>query len=302
MSGASTTTADVTTTTTTTTTDVLADLHPIVELDGRLVFDEATHTYSECVSDGHCYDISVTEVVNQFFPVVDADAFIARVRKAGCLAPRYRRMTNDKLKAAWMEEGDGAVRDCRAMHRVLERLFKGGHWQSPDYGLAWALADSPRHAVELTQFAAFYARQIARRGLVPFRAELGMADDTTRVAGTLDAVFVCPADGHLELYNWKRNRRSDVDDCSAWTKALLTDGPLVDLSCCHLSMYSLELNLYKCILERNAPSLAPITRMWLVFFHPDQAVAEIIKVPTMTPAADWMLETTAARRQSTPKQ
>lgn len=274
--------------------DTLAAAHPVPEFDSRLAFDEAAHVYTDRTT-GHCFDISVSGVVKQFFPSFDSDAIIQRLIQTPSQS-RYRGMDAATIKAEWAETAEHG----RRLHAIIERLLKTRRWQAPDCGLAWAAGLAPAYKIELAQFTAFYATHIIRqRGLVPFRVELRLADTASQVAGTLDALFVSPADGHLELYDWKRVHR--IDAGSRFANALPVDGPLAGLAACNLVYYGLQLNLYKRILERNAPSLAPITHMWLAVFHPDQAVAKIIEVPTMTSAADWMLETTAARRQSTPK-
>lgn len=81
----------------------------------------------------------------------------------------------------------------------------------------------------------------------PFRCEWVVGDAALGVGGTLDAVFRHRDTRAYHIFDWKTNRKFTTGD--PWGKKLLP--PFDDLAECDLNYYSLQVSLYKLILQRN---------------------------------------------------
>lgn len=119
--------------------------------------------------------------------------------------------------------------------------------------------------------------------LEPFRSEWVVYDKDIKIAGTIDAVFKDTRDDTYWILDWKRVRTGLEADLEAtrygyvqspdeWLEpvkpwATKMPEPLQDLYNTKYWNYSLQLNLYKMILEKNYG--IKIKGMKLVQFHPE---------------------------------
>ena len=88
-------------------------------------------------------------------------------------------------------------------------------------------------------------------------------DEELKFAGSIDMVFENP-DGTLQIYDWKRCK--EITKINNWNKYSITDviDHLPDTNYWH---YSLQLNTYKAILEKNYGKR--VTDLYLVCLHPN---------------------------------
>ena len=93
--------------------------------------------------------------------------------------------------------------------------------------------------------------------LTPYRTEMMVWDKELRLAGSIDMIFENP-DGTLQVYDWKRckNIKKDNRWQSSTTECI---SHLPDTNFWH---YSLQLNTYKYMLEKNYGK--KVTDMYLV--------------------------------------
>jgi len=136
---------------------------------------------------------------------------------------------------------------------------------------------------EALQVREFWESHANPKGIVPYRSEWVIWDETYKIAGTIDALMYNPATGGYLIYDWKRVSKGlevDLDatrygykpgedewlnDVPRWTKRMLAPVEvLYDTKYWH---YSLQLNLYRSILERCYG--LRIDGMVLVQIHPD---------------------------------
>jgi hypothetical protein len=119
--------------------------------------------------------------------------------------------------------------------------------------------------------------------LVPYRSEWVVWDDEWNIAGTIDAVFKDIRDGSYWILDWKRVRTGLEPDLEAtrwgyiqkddewlepvkpWAKKM--PKPLDDFYSTKYWNYSMQLNMYKTILEKNYG--IKIKGMKLIQFHPE---------------------------------
>jgi ATP-dependent exoDNAse (exonuclease V) beta subunit len=111
--------------------------------------------------------------------------------------------------------------------------------------------------------------------LKPYRTEWMIYDEECKIAGSIDMVYM-NEDGTLSIYDWKRCL--SIEKTSGWNKYGIEEcvNHLPDTNFWH---YSLQLNIYKRILEKNYGMT--ISQLFLVKLHPDNKSGsfELIKLP-----------------------
>lgn len=96
--------------------------------------------------------------------------------------------------------------------------------------------------------------------LLPLASEFIVGDEDYGVCGTIDQLYYNKKTKMIEIWDWKTNKAFSVDN--DFSKKLKY--PLQDLESCHINIYSLQLNLYKFIIEKNTK--LKIGKLWLVNF------------------------------------
>jgi hypothetical protein len=118
-----------------------------------------------------------------------------------------------------------------------------------------------------TQFKTFYEDKLFWTWK-HFRTEWAVYDLETRIAGKIDYIGIDPVTGHLIIIDWKRVR--DISSCcfNRFQKKDPVKGFAVceSFDSCKIVTYSLQLNIYKWILERNYGVY--VKYMYLLQMHP----------------------------------
>ena len=226
-------------------------------------FNEESHTYT--LEDGEkC--TSVTTLVHSLFPVFDADKVIDGIEKSS--SSKYKGLSREEIKRQWKLNGKRAATAGTSLHKYIEDFYLG----KP--GLV------RRNDPEAQQFHKF---QEAYTDLQPFQVEWVVCDPKFRVAGTVDMVFR-DSEGKYHIYDWKRaanivrNRR--YEDYCLHPEL----GYIPNTNFWH---YSLQLNLYKRIIERTES--IRISSMKLVQFHPDLNHYRVVEVESMQDEVETIL-------------
>lgn len=191
-----------------------------------------------------CAPTRVTSLVAEYFPVFDADAVLGRMDrskgkyKGACAVPWYiikrlrkkrEGMTAEQCKEQWRKKADDAREKGTELHRTLESLLT---------------RTFTVHAATPETAAAMDAVQRIKEDFGEFvMAETAICtDEESLLAGTFDALFFTKGD-ELLLIDWKR-----AENLMKWTpdKGIKV---MSDHSATQLVKYSLQLHLYKYILE-----------------------------------------------------
>ena len=96
---------------------------------------------------------------------------------------------------------------------------------------------------------------------VPFRTEWTLWDSETRICGSVDMIFKDP-DGTLKVYDWKRSK--EIKQSNRFQKGAAEE--VKHLDDCNYEHYSLQLNIYKYLIEKNYGF--KVTELAIVVFHP----------------------------------
>ena len=193
-----------------------------------------------------CAPTRVTSLVAEYFPVFDADAVLGRMDrskgkyKGACAVPWYiikrlrkkrEGMTAEQCKEQWRKKGDEAREAGTALHFFIKLLL-----EKEDF---------------LMMVAPQIEQEAAKEAVKRIEADFGSfisaevpicTDEELLLAGTFDALFFTKGD-ELLLIDWKR-----AENLLKWTpdKGIKV---MSDHNATQLVKYSLQLHLYKYILE-----------------------------------------------------
>jgi hypothetical protein len=217
----------------------LKNAHP---RDQEIEFQEEGHIYT---IRGDKYYKSCTTWLKSFFAKFDPDAVIENMMNSpNWEMSKYYGMTKQEIKQGWSENGKRAAEFGTSMHKHIEEFYNG--------------KDLPDLTPELESFVKFYEDH---SHLTPFRTEMMIFDEDIRICGSVDMLFQND-NGTYSIYDWKFAK--EIQTYSYGKKGLF---PLEHLNDCNTVHYTLQLNLYRVILERKYGYA--IQDMNLIFMHRD---------------------------------
>jgi ATP-dependent exoDNAse (exonuclease V) beta subunit len=232
----------------------MVNFHP---RDERIKFQEEGHLYFIYNEDGTLLDkptISVTTLIHHYFPDFDADGIIKMMMKSkNWTNSKYYGMSKGEIKAQWSENGKNAASIGTLMHFNIELFLNGIN----------VIDETPQFNHFLNFWNVFNNKYPQ---FVPYNTEKlvffeNFGKDNQTLCGSID--FIMEDDtGKIIILDWK---------CS---KEIKTEGrdkgfePFNCLDNCNFSHYTLQLNIYRHILETKYNK--EVTFMMLVVLHPNQ--------------------------------
>ena len=228
------------------------------ERDSLLLFDEKYHSYS--------YKgmklISSTSLIHKLFIPFNADDIINDMQASPLWERnKYYPMTKEQIKNLWSKNSEEAMIQGTKLHADIESYL--------NYEVI---------SNESKEFQ-FFLNFMKDKKFVPYRTEWKIFDEDMKIAGTIDA---CSEDenGELTLFDWKRSK--EIKKSNDFKKKYSIKEYLKHLEDVNFNHYSLQLNLYKYILQKKYKK--KIKDMYLAIFHPECITQnyQIYLVPDMT--------------------
>lgn len=261
---------------------------------GTVTFDEEQHKY---FVDGVPMESSVTQLVGTYFSEFDSEAVATNMlTKSSFLTEsryeQYRAIlrdtdrfsieARDMIVAHWKTITDEAAALGTKMHKSIEAFYNHGTMPEP-------------MTKEFSMFLNFDSLT-DELGFVPFRTEQVVFDRELSLAGSVDMLYV-RADNiaskptKIWLVDWKRSKEIKMN---AFGNAR-GHAPFQALPDCNYQHYSIQLNLYKYLLEKNYDM--SIERMTLVILHPNQDSYIMLDVNDIQPLIVQALEVRLQERR-----
>ena len=223
------------------------------ERDSHIIFDEEPHIYT---IDGDSNYMSVTTFNHSHFEHFNADKIIDNMMNSNKWEQsKYYGMSKDEIKELWNNNGKEASTAGTKMHEDIEYYYN----------------NNPRenNSIEYEYFIRF---KNDFSHLIPYRTEWMIWDKELKLAGSIDMLFQ-NTDGTLEIYDWKRCK--DIVKINSWDK--YSHNKIIEhLPDTNFWHYSLQLNTYKYILEKNYGK--KINGMYLVCLHPNNKNKSYIRL------------------------
>ena len=238
--------------------------------DARITFTESTHTYT---IDGSSKGlISGTGFLHQFFGHFNAKQTIEKMMKSpNWPNSKYYGMTADAIAKQWSESGKDASTKGTAMHLGIEQFMNGAYN---------VILPEVKESKEFQYFMNFW--KDFGHDLEPYRAEWSVFSEEHMLCGQIDMLFRRKSDGKFLIYDWKRSR--EIRTSNEYQKGL---APLDHLDDCNYWHYSLQLNVYRWILE-NLYDME-IADMYLIICHPENANYKRMRLNRMDDEVEAML-------------
>ena len=245
--------------------DTLARKYPHLR-DEHIQFDEPTHTYT---IDGDSSFTSVTTWNHSHFEEFNADKVIAgMMARPNWPDNKYYGQTPEEIKAGWEKNRVTAAAAGTLLHYDIECFYNNVPVENDSVEYAQFIRYQVEHAKDFT----------------PYRTEWTVWDKELKLAGSIDMVYELP-DGTLMIYDWKRskgiirNKRFETHSTTECIKHL------PDTNFWH---YSLQLNTYRAILERNYGK--KVSKMCLVCLYPGQKSFKLFEVPPLDEEIEQLFE------------
>jgi ATP-dependent exoDNAse (exonuclease V) beta subunit len=177
-------------------------------------------------------------------------------------------MTREQIKASWDKNRDSASGFGTKMHADIEDYYNGLEVQND--------------SIEFEFFRKF-VKDFPE--LKPFRTEWMVFWEEMKISGSIDMIFENP-DGTIYIYDWKRCREIAYENYDKYLKTPCVNH-LPDTNFWH---YSLQLNMYKTILETKYNK--KVVGLYLVCLHPDNPYKtyDRIEVPFLEKEMGELLE------------
>lgn len=217
------------------------------ERDKFIEFEEISHKYT---INGDSNYVSVTTFNHSHFPNFDSDKIIDDIlaNKRMC-DPTYKyfKKTKEEILNDWNANAVSASGLGTKFHYDVECFYNG--------------IENENTSIEYKYFKNFVADH---PHLVPYRSEWVIYFEKIRLAGSIDMVFYDKKKESYAIYDWKRVKEISYD--SSFGKFAIT--PCIKhLPDTNFWVYSLQLNVYKAILEEKYGM--KISDLYLVACHPD---------------------------------
>lgn len=213
----------------------------------HIMFYEDKHIYQN-VDNRHRYT-SVTQAISRVKPDVDWDywAVYKHLETQGKVKPNYdnrliwfegswvshKKYLSEarKVRSTWKGKGDVSAKKGTFLHLYLENLFNNKVIKVP-----------AKYKGNIGGANQFYKDFKHRQAIY---AEVIVADDEIELAGQVDRPFFV-APGIIDLYDYKTDAEIKFDNKYSSLKH-----PCSDLPDCNFSKYTLQVNLYRWIIEKN---------------------------------------------------
>lgn len=235
------------------------------ERDSRIRFREEGHKY--WIDNDDIFVKSCTTVIGDFFEHFDKEIAVNKILNSkNYNEPTYKyyQMSREDILKQW----DDANKLGSFMHKCIENYFD--NIENPILPIP-----------EFNYFLSFFDDH--KDNWKIYRTEWLIFDEDLQITGAIDAVFT-DENGDLILVDWKRSnkiRKTGFDNLKA-------KEPIDHLDDCNFTKYSLQLNLYRRILERRYAK--KVIGMFLVVCHPDNETYEKINVTFLTQEIDLIFK------------
>ena len=241
------------------------------ERDNHIHFDEPTHVYTiDGSSKGFC---SITKCLTIICGHFDADAVISNmIRSKKWPQSQWFGMTPQEIKDAWAANGKEASEAGTAIHLAIEMYMNG----SPE-----TIVPEIKTSVEWQYFTRYWEKDSRR--WQPWRTEWEIWDKELLLAGSVDMVFKSLQDNTYAIYDWKRAKEIKMEN--PFQSGL---GPLSHFPDCNYWQYTLQLNLYRWILEKHYG--LKITELALIVLHPNNTSFKRFVLPILHEEIEELLD------------
>jgi hypothetical protein len=240
------------------------------------------------------YDFTTTSFVHSFFPHFEdeSDKIISNIlrgkRWREDKSYLYYQKSAEAIKDMWDVNRKEASELGTLMHARIELFYNHPTlWMIKDLNklkqaMLKIFAPDELQTKELNQFLHFHLQGPVQWKWEPFRTELRVFDRDIQIAGSVDMLYKSPdytdTNKWLIMLDWKRSK--EIEKSSKYKKR--AKHPISEFEDANYWKYSLQLNTYKTIIEKN--TTYKIQYMALGVFHPNFESYQVFEVAPLPDA------------------
>ena len=208
--------------------------------------------------------ISVTTLIHKYQEEFQED-FWADIKG------RQHDLTPNQVKRAWQFINKKGTIKGSAIHDYAENMFQNKEFEYPlqtimnEFGFDPVL---PEYETSKKHVNEFYEK--VRGKLIPIRTEFVVYDRESLIGGMLDMLFYNIKAEEFQIWDWKTNKKFIREEKS---RHLINELCMIEDS--DLEVYSLQLELYKYIIEKNTGM--KLGKSYIVWFSHNNPTYEIIE-------------------------
>lgn len=195
-------------------------------------------------------------------------------------------VTEADVNAEWLYKNHHATFEGSTLHDYIENYLSNRIFPYPKMspeGLHFKEIEETFKILK-QQFLNFYEVSVAAGKLIPVRSELVVGDEEWGVTGMIDQLFWNVKEQKLQIWDWKTN--TIINMLNKFGNKMLYI--LWMLDACEFTTYSLQLSVYKRILQRNTN--LELGDSYLVWFNEENPDYQIIKTEDYTHLVDEMFK------------
>jgi hypothetical protein len=208
--------------------------------------------------------ISVTTLIHQYQEEFDENYW-------SDFKANQHNLTPEEVLRAWRFINRKGTIKGSAIHDYAENMFQNKEFDYPqqmilnEFGFdpVWSEYQTTKKHVDK-----FYNDVQGR--LIPIRTEMVVYDKESLIAGMLDVLFYNVKMKEFQIWDWKTNKKFSEENKERYLR-----GTLCTIEDCDLELYSLQLEMYKQIIERNVP--IKLGQSYVVWFSHNNESYRIIK-------------------------
>ena len=234
-----------------------------IELDkfNKIIFNEEEHSY---FYDGvEC--LSTTKLISKFKKPFNAPVIAKAYAKK-------RDLDYEDVLQDWENQKIIAQKKGTEIHKYAEMRFLCKSYTPTE--------DGPPGLIKMID--KFY--QDVMNKLVLVRAEMIIGDEELLLCGMLDKLFYNKKSNQLEIWDYKTNK--ELRKTSKYKQKLL--GDLKHLPDCNFTTYSLQLGIYKALIERNTK--LKLGSSYLVWLNEGNETYKIFKTDDLNKEVNIILD------------
>lgn len=247
---------------------IIKSIQDELQVFQRISFKEETHQY---MIDGQLTDgPSVTQLINRYKKPFDKDAVSKKISKKLGIAQQ-------ELLDDWKEKNLYSTTIGTMLHLYAESTFLNKDVEYQGQNLD-SLQEETKIKIKknlpklIEQFNAFY---IDHKHLKCVESELILGDiNGTRVCGTADLLVYNEQTQRCEILDFKTNKK--IEKYNSHSNLLK---PFSDYSQSELSIYTIQLNVYKYIIEAyTSLKIDKLKLIWFQHTNPTYQIFELVNI------------------------
>tara|TARA_R110002020_G_scaffold124120_10_gene281012 strand:+ start:1742 stop:2512 length:771 start_codon:yes stop_codon:yes gene_type:complete len=183
---------------------------------------------------------SATRLIGKFKQEFDSDYWSKK--KAD-----ERNITQEEILAEWKYKSDYSCEKGTLFHEYAENYLNNKVFPYPKDKVIKVLGNNDvkkdfDKVVEL--FHKFYEESYGK--LIPIKSEVIVGDEELGICGMVDQLFWNNKSEELQIWDWKTNKK--IKRNNRWQQF---KEPISHLDVCEFNTYSLQLSLYRYLIEKN---------------------------------------------------